>query len=282
MWYIAPSTGRLVTALIIGTALSISALPVIARILRDLDLLTSDVGAVVMSAATLDDIIGWSAFAMVLSCMAGRAAGVSALMPIVVVPILLVLVLIGGPRLAGRCPGLVKVLLSVWLLSALTEWLGLGGAFGAFLAGVVFAPRGAADDGHSEPDWESSAPMIAALNLLADKVFAPLYFASVGLAADFGRGFDLRLVLFTLLIATIGKVAGAWLGGRIAGAPSREALAVAFGLNARGAMGIILATAALDRGVIAPTVFVTIVAMSLITSLISGPAMRQLTRKAAG
>jgi mannitol/fructose-specific phosphotransferase system IIA component (Ntr-type) len=105
-------------------------------------------------------------------------------------------------------------------------------------------------------------------------IFAPLFFASIGLTVDFVRHFDVGLVLAVLLIACVGKIVGCGLGARWSGMSSREAWAVGFGMNARGAMEIILGLLALQFGVIHERLFVALVIMALVTSMLSGPMMQ--------
>jgi Kef-type K+ transport system membrane component KefB len=228
MWHVPPHGNRVVLGLFMGTVLSISALPVIAKILRDLDLLKTDVGIIVMSAATLDDLVGWSFFAVILSIL-GAHNGVGA-----------------DAHTAARG------------LSALQSPAAM---FAAFIAGIAFARSG--------PRWLKAA---------ANDVLAPLYFVSVGLKTNFAINFDPGLVVLIIVLASLGKIAGATVGARIGGTPPKQALAVGFGLNARGAMGIILAASALAHCLIGPSIFVAIVTMSLVTSLVSGPAMQRLMR----
>ena len=106
-------------------------------------------------------------------------------------------------------------------------------------------------------------------------ILAPIYFVSIGLKTDFVANFDLTIVLLVFSVACIGKILGAGLGAMIGGMTERKALAVGFGLNARGAMEIVLATAALDYGLIEGRIFVALVIMALATTMISGigPAM---------
>ena len=106
--------------------------------------------------------------------------------------------------------------------------------------------------------------------------FAPLYFVSVGLRVDFAAHFDFGLVLLVLLIACVGKIVGAGLGAWIGGMGLREALAVGFGMNARGAMEIILASVALEYKLIDQRIFVALVVMAIVTSMLSGPIMGRL------
>lgn len=117
-------------------------------------------------------------------------------------------------------------------------------------------------------------------------VLAPIYFVSIGLKTDFIANFDLTIVLLVFSVACIGKILGAGLGAMMGGMTDRKAMAVGFGLNARGAMEIVLATAALDYGLIDGHIFVALVIMALATTMISGLALpwlmktRPVSRKA--
>ena len=107
-------------------------------------------------------------------------------------------------------------------------------------------------------------------------IFAPVFFASLGLRVDFVATFDVRLCVLVFVLATLPKVIGCTLGSRLGGLRWREATAVGFGMNARGAMGIILAAIARDAGLLRDQIFVALVVMALGTSLMSGPAMKWL------
>jgi Kef-type K+ transport system membrane component KefB len=107
-------------------------------------------------------------------------------------------------------------------------------------------------------------------------VFSPLYFVSVGLGVNLIKNFDLKLALIVSGIAIIGKVGGVWLGAKISKLSDRESLAVGFGMNARGAVGIILVTSAHQVGIIDKRVYVALLVMAILTSLISGPMMKKI------
>jgi len=105
--------------------------------------------------------------------------------------------------------------------------------------------------------------------------FAPLFFVSIGLRVHFIENFDLSIVLIVLILAYVGKVLGASIGAYFGGMTRKHSLAVGFGMNARGAMEIILGTLALNAGLISAPVFVALVIMALVTSLTSGPLMKR-------
>ena len=264
----------------IGAALSISALPVIARILTDLGLLNKELGTIVMVAATINDLIGWSLFAVILSLLVPEDLPVrSVWFTLATVGGFFVLALglgkLGSQQvlrwLRGHLPwpgSFIAVVAVVVLLAAtLAEAVGIHAFFGTFLVGVGLAQT--AEEQHQvyEP-----------IRQLAVSFFAPIYFVSIGLQADFAQHFDLVLVLFVMVIACVGKIGGASLGAWLSGTPRREALAIGFGLNARGAMEIILASLALEYQLIDQRVFVALVIMALATSMLSGPAIQRLLR----
>lgn len=269
----------------VGTALSISALPVIARILIDLRLIQREVGVVVMTAAALNDVVGWSLFAILLNVlMPARASQSTMSWESVTANLGLLVGFVAIVLLAGRWlsrPGLhwmrthlswpsafISITTVVMLsAAAVTETLGIHAVFGAYLAGIALGQA-------LDPGEENEAHDV--IHQFAISFFAPLYFVSIGLRANFATDFDLPLVLLVLLVACIGKIGGASLGAWMGGMASREALAVGFGLNARGAMEIILASVALEAGLIDQRVFVALVVMALVTSAMAGPMMNRL------
>jgi Kef-type K+ transport system membrane component KefB len=260
-------------ALFMGTALSISALPVIARILMDLNLMKTEVGMIVMGAATVNDLIGWSLFALVLSSFAPQSVlRLPAYATFVLVLAIFVLMLTVG-RTVGRkaqdwlkshlpWPGafLGLTIVFVLLMAALMELIGVHAVFGAFLVGTALSQN---------LDKRNEAHEMVYQFVMY--FFAPLYFVSVGLRANFIQSFDPALVLAVLAVACAGKVIGVTLGARISRLPMRQAAAVGFAMNARGAMEMILATVARDAGLIDDRIFVALIVMALVTTLISGP-----------
>jgi mannitol/fructose-specific phosphotransferase system IIA component (Ntr-type) len=149
--------------------------------------------------------------------------------------------------------------------AAFTEFAGIHAIFGAFLVGVALG-----DSSHLS---ERTRVMI---DEFVSFIFAPLFFASIGLKVNFVTHFDLPLVLMVLLVATVGKLFGAVLGARWGGFPTRERWAIGFAMNARGAMEIILGTLALEAGIIRQRLFVALVVMAIVTSAVGGPLIRRV------
>jgi mannitol/fructose-specific phosphotransferase system IIA component (Ntr-type) len=167
-----------------------------------------------------------------------------------------------GPR---RVLSLI-VLLALFGAS-FTQWIGIHAVFGGFIVGV------AAGDA---PQLRERTRVV--VHEFVTNIFAPVFFATLGLRADFARSFDARLCILVFVIATAAKAIGCTIGSRAGGLRWRPAAAVGFGLNARGAMEIILALLALEAGLIREQVFVALVVMALATSLVSGPMMKWMLR----
>jgi Kef-type K+ transport system membrane component KefB len=251
---------------------------VIVRILMDLNLLHKELGTVIIAAATVTDLIGWVLFALILSTLdadanqnfwqtIGAVLAFSAFVVFIgsrVAPFL-----IQWPRRYLAWPsGLIATIAVVVLLAAAAaESIGVHAVFGAFLIGIAFGQGIEKENQAHETIYQ-----------FAISFFAPLYFVSVGLQTNFVANFDWGIVLVVLIIACIGKIGGAGLGSRLGGMAPREALAVGFGMNARGAMEMVLASLALESGLIDQRIYVALVVMAMVTSLLSGPAMQYLLR----
>jgi Kef-type K+ transport system membrane component KefB/mannitol/fructose-specific phosphotransferase system IIA component (Ntr-type) len=270
---------RITVALLLGVALSISALPVIAKTLLDLGLFKSDVGLLVMSAAMIDDIAGWLALSLLLGPVRGAGVDIGSFVRTTALAAAFAAVLlIAGRRLVDAVlarfervktaePG--RVLSGVIVLAlvgaATTQAIGLHAVFGGFVVGLTV--------GRSARVKERTR---VAIEDFVVNVFAPVFFASIGLRVDFASAFDLRLTALVLVLATVPKLAGCAIGARLGGLGWRQAAAVGFGMNARGAMGIILADLAREAGLLTDRMFVALVMMALATSLLSGPAMKAI------
>ncbi len=277
-YLVRPET-RLLFALFLGVALSISAMPVIAKTLLDLGLFKTDVGLLVMSAAMIDDIVGWIGFSVLAGPLRGGSLDVGRLAKTLALAIgFAAACLVVGRRIADRilarlemradlAPGrILSFLIVAAILGATaTQAIGVHAVLGGFIVGVTV--------GDSPRLRERTRQTI---HQFVTNIFAPVFFASTALEVDFFGNFVFSLVLAVLLTATLAKLVGCTLGARLAGLSVREALAVGFGLNARGAMEIILALLAREAGLLDDRVFVALVTMALVTSLVAGPMMKLL------
>jgi Kef-type K+ transport system membrane component KefB/nucleotide-binding universal stress UspA family protein len=284
-WYmpeslLAESHQRLVFALFVATAMSISAIPVIAKVLMDMDLMRRDVGQTILAAGMTDDAIGW----ILLSIVAGLAAGAGVTaggVALAVGKVALVMVFsftLGRwmvkraidfvqdeVRARDRMLTLVVVLTMLW--GALTQALGLEAALGAFLMGMLVGqmPR-------------LPTEVVHTIESMGLAVFAPVFFAVAGLKVDVLNLLTPKLIgiaLLVIAVATFGKVGGVYLGARITGKRDHwTALSLGAGMNARGAMEIIVATIGLRLGILSQDMFSIIVLMAMVTSLLAPPTLR--------
>jgi len=279
-WNHTTASNTLTLALLIGTALSISALPVITRILMDLHMLDQEVGIVVISSATIDDLIGWSLLAVIISSLSPSHSDRNFFTILIEIALFAILIIGFGRRIGPPVlrwahntmtwpSGLIS-LLAIYILfvAATAEAIGIHAFFGAFIVGVSL---------NAAMNGETRTKEI--IRQFVISFFAPIYFVSIGLKANFLANFDVPLVLLVIAIATIGKVAGVSLGAIISGTSLRESCAIGFGMNARGAIEMILASVALEHQLIDQRIFVALVTMALVTSLASAPLMQLLMKK---
>ena len=276
-----PDADPLIFMLFLAVAISISALPVIAKTLMDMDLYRTDLGMVVVSAAIFNDLVGWLVFAVLLGLMGGESAangrGIAA-------TIGLALTFAAGVFTIGRWlihktlpfvqaytrwPGgeMSFALILALLGAAFTEWIGIHAILGAFLTGAAIG-----DSSHLRERTRVT------IDHFVSFIFAPVFFASIGLKVDFLTYFDLPLVLTVLLGTCACKLAGGALGARWGGMGPREAWSVGFAMVSVGAMGIIVGLLALEAGIISQRLFVALVIMAIGTSMLSGPSMRYILR----
>lgn len=280
LWGPQAEQNRLMFALFIGAAMANTANPVLARILIDLKLMKQDIGAMLMTASIVDDVIGWSLLGVVLSQFSPPevAAPTSHLWQLASVVLFFVGTIIAGRwigaplvrwatnRLRLRSSGTIGLVAALVLVSAaVAEQAHLHAFLGPFLIGI----------GLSVTTHELHEAY-EAINRFVAGLFVPIYFVSMGLTANFVRSFDLALVAVVVGVACVSKLASVYAASRIAGFGQRAALGIGFGMNARGAIGIILAALGREHGVINEPVYVALVLMAVLTSLVSAPAMKHL------
>lgn len=272
------STSQSVFALFIATAMSISALPVIARTLMDLNLYRSELGMIIIAAAVLNDLIGWLVFAVILALFGIGSSDASDIAKTVFMTVFFsVAMLTFGRKLIDK--GLTRVqaylswpagtlgyvLVLTFMCAAAAELIGIHAIFGSFLAGVALG-----DSRHLSEHTRKT------ITQLVSFVFAPLFFASIGLKVNIVANFDLLLTLLIIAIAFTGKILGSSISAKLSGMSNKESVAIGVALNARGAMEIILALLALELGVINETLFVSLLVMALTTSIFCGPLIRKV------
>ena len=277
--FIAKPDQRLVFALFIGTAMSISAIPVIAKVLMELNIIRRDIGQVTLAAGMIDDTVGW----ILLSVVAGMASGSGGTITtagkslIAVLAVILFSFTIGrrampalvrfvDNRFGGPMVKLTLLMVLALLFGAVTHALQLEAVLGAFIVGILIGEVKRFDR-QTRHGFEQ----------ITLAVFAPIFFAMAGLRVDLGALFSFKVAfvaLVVLAVAIAGKFIGAYTGARISRLGHWESLSLGAGMNARGAMEIIVATIGLSKGVLTQNMYSIIVMTAIVTSLMAPPLLR--------
>lgn len=278
MWGESMGVSRFAFAAFIGMNIANSANPVLARILIDLGLMKSRVATMMMTATIVDDLLNWTLYAIILGSIdtgeSGSDRGLA--LDLLLVALLFVGVLgvvrwvvphiveFARKHLAWPSGYVAVAAIVLLIVSAVSEAIGVQAFLGAFLAGVAFS---------SVANGPGAAGQKSIVNFSVG-FFAPLFFVGMALRTDFVEAFDPVLVITVILFALAAKLFSVMVGVRAAGMPlGRETWAMAWGLNARGATGIILAATGLQVGLINEEVFVALVVMAIVTSILAGPMM---------
>ncbi len=275
----AAQAGRLVFTLFLGIALSITAFPVLARILEERQLQTTPLGATALLCAAVDDVSAWTLLAFALTLLPSQGAQMAMWSRVGWLGVYL-LVMLGGllplSRWASKrlatAPFRYEVLgvsvALVLLSAAATNAMGVHPLFGAFLAGLCF-PRIAA--------WQQA--IRSRLDAILSVLLLPLFFALTGMRTrlDLLRGPGVWMwLLLVLAIAIVGKIGGAVLGARLTGQSWHDALALGALMNTRGLVELIVLNIAYNAHVFSPTLFSLLVIMALVTTAMTTPLMNQL------
>jgi Kef-type K+ transport system membrane component KefB/nucleotide-binding universal stress UspA family protein len=274
--YLTDPANRPIFAAFLATALAISAMPVIAKILIDLDMIRRDVGMVILSAGVVDDTTGW----LVLSIIAGIAAGGAFSPGQFALTLLWLALFLAGMRwvaypalarairyvnehvdLAGA--DLTLILAFTFLSAAATEAIGIHAVFGAFVAGLLIRQL---------PRVRSSS--IETLEVFVLSALSPIFFAFVGLKVDLWALSGWGVPALVIGVAVTGKLVGCYLGGRLGRLSHWESLALGFGMNARGAMELIVALIGLSLGLLTQELYSTIVLVAVVTSFMAPLLLR--------
>jgi len=274
-----PGENQLAGILFMGTAMAITAFPVLARILRDRQLLTKPLGQLVITCAAVDDLLGWVLLAAVVS-FSRSGSPLGALPALVYTSLWAVTLLFVLRPLMARLeahyrkarrlgPLLMALVFAGAILSAVvTEQTGVHYIFGAFLFGLAIPRYG---------------PLIRRLRLHIEEIvltlLLPVFFAISGLRTQMGsiNGPQLFWALAAvLLVAIAGKFLGTWALARQGGLPQKEAVALGWLMNTRGLTELVILNVGLSLGVISPTLFTLMVLMALITTAMAGPLLHQL------
>ena len=261
-------------AMFMGVAMSITAFPVLARILTDRGLTRTELGAAALACAAVDDVTAWCLLAVVVGV--ARATMGGALVAIALtVAFIAAMFLVGRPIAARLLSGgdteapsqeTVTWTLAALLLSALVaEEIGIHAIFGAFLFGAILP----ADSPIARQLTVHRTPIVTIL-------FLPAFFALTGLRTEIGlvsSWHEWAICLVIIALATAGKFGGTFAAGRLVGMPARFAAQLGILMNTRGLMELIVLNVGLDLGVIGPSLFTMMVIMALVTTAMTTPLL---------
>jgi Kef-type K+ transport system membrane component KefB len=276
---LSPQANRLDSALFVATAFSITALPVLGRIMLDLQLTRTRLAVIAISAAAVNDVVGWLLLALVttlaLATFDGARYGVRILLLAGYVflcigwlrPLLKKVVRRSNPvdgRMSGNLLGALLVM--VFLSAMATYQLGIFAVFGAFLMGVILF-----DEPELVRAWQERVGQFVSV------FFLPIFFTYTGLRTSIGSlhgGVAWGWCALTIVLATIGKFGGAYLGARRSRLTHTEATILAYMMNTRGLMELVVINVGLDLGVISQQMFTILVLMAIVSTVITTPALR--------
>ncbi len=247
--------GKVPLALFLAVCMSVTAFPVLARILDETGLRDTKLGAVAIACAAFGDVVAWLmlaavvAFSSALATIEWLAAYIAAMLLI---------------RWLWRSQDLASALIFAITSSIATDWIGVHALFGAFFAGAVI---------RKTPEFvEKTRRVVEPLTMI---LFLPVFFAFTGLRTQMRLAWG-REALFILLVAVAGKWLGAMLAARSAGMPAREANALGVLMNARGLVELVILSIGFDLGILSPAIFSMMVMMALVTTLMTAPIVRRL------
>src|SRR5664280_1052407 len=277
---ILPDPGkRLITSLFLGIALSIASVKIVATVIREMNFTRRTVGQVILASAIIDDTVGWIITAIIFSlALQGQVDAFS-----VAKSVLGTLVFMGLSFTIGRrvvfsiirwvndtfvsdFAVITAILLIMCTMAMITDLIGVHTVLGAFVAGILIG----------------ESPILTRhideqLRGLIIAFFMPVFFATAGLSADLTILKDPALLALTaglIVIASLGKFGGAFVGGKLAGLTRQESLALGCGMNARGSTEVIIATIGLSMGALSQNLFTMIVTMAVITTMAMPPTLR--------
>jgi Kef-type K+ transport system membrane component KefB len=258
----------------------VTAFPVLARILTDLGLHRSGLGAIALSCAAVDDVTAWCLLALLVGVAKASVGGAlfTAVLAFAFIGVMLFLVRplvargVRAQELRGPLSqGTIAVVFVTLLASTLaTEAIGIHAIFGAFLLGAII-PH----------DSRLSRELTHKLEDVVVVLFLPAFFAFTGMRTQIGllSSAEAWLACVAIIaVASIGKFGGSFLAGRLVGMPTREAAAVGILMNTRGLMELIVLNVGLDLGVISPIIFAMMVVMALATTFATTPILRAILR----
>lgn len=273
----APEGARFVSfALFMGIAMSITAFPVLARIVQERGITKTSLGMIVITSAAINDITAWGILAVVVA-IANATAISGALVTIFLSLIYIAVMLLGVRPLLDRIASrytvketvsktVVAAVFGMMLVSSyITETIGIHALFGAFMAGVIMPQN-----------IKFKSIMAEKMEDVSLVLLLPLFFVYTGLRTQIGllNNSDLWMsALWVILVAVIGKFAGSAIAARITGQSWKNSLTIGALMNTRGLIELVALNIGYDIGILSPEIFTILVLMALITTFMTGPAM---------
>ena len=273
----APGATFTAFALFMGISMSITAFPVLARILKERRLTKTFLGSTAITCAAVGDVTAWSILAFVVAAATAGTVDGAALNLLLVVVFVAVMIFgvrralprwLGDRRMAEHqiSASTLAVIMCIVVASALaTEIIGIHALFGAFLAGAIMPE---AHDFRHKVDLR--------VEYFSTVLLLPLFFAFIGLRTQVGLLGDLEgwlLCALIIVVATAGKLGGSALAARFAGMRWRESLQLGALMNTRGLMELIVLNIGYDLGILSPRIFTMLVIMALATTMLTGPLL---------
>ena len=270
-----PGTSFHAFALFIGVAMSITAFPVLARILEDRGLTQTHLGAIAITCAAVGDVTAWWILALVIALVKATGVEISAITIVLTLSFAGVMFFLIRPQLARvikesdlhlKMRGLIPVILAFILASALvTEIIGIHALFGAFVAGVVMPPS-----------TKFRILLKERLEAFGSYALLPLFFVFTGLRTQIGLLTDWQdwlICAVIILVAIAGKLGGSMLMGRWTGMSWSQAFAIGTLMNTRGLVELVVLNIGYDLGILSGRIFAMMVLMALVTTFMTGPLL---------
>ncbi len=270
---------RLVTSLFLGTALSIASVKIVAMVVREMNFMRRTVGQVILASAIIDDSVGWIIVSIIFSIALHGSVDFASLAWSVSGTFLFMVASFTVGRRAvffairwvndtfvSEFAVITAILVIMGTMALITNMIGVHTVLGAFVAGILVGESPILTKHIDEQ-----------LRGIITAFFAPVFFGMAGLSADLTILHDPTIALLTaglVLIASIGKFSGAFIGAELGGLTRREGLALACGMNARGSTEVIIATVGLSMGALSQNLFTMIVAMAVLTTTAMPPTLR--------
>ncbi len=279
----APGTSFTTFALFMGISMSITAFPVLARILKERNLSRTALGSTALTCAAVDDVTAWTILAFVVAIARATSLGGSALSLALVLVFIALMVVgvrrglpawIGARSLAAPEPSktTLTIVVCVVMAAALgTEMIGIHALFGAFLAGAIMPQAG-----------EFRHRISVRVESFSSVLLLPLFFTFTGLRAQIGLldgAQDWLLCLLIIVVATTGKLGGSALAARLTGMGWRDSLQLGALMNTRGLMELIALNIGYDLGILPSRIFTMLVIMALATTMLTGPLLTLFTQR---